>query len=144
MNNGERNYFINAVLFIAGFVVIFTGITQHLRLEWVYNLISAGYLKQMHIWIGYALAVILVVHLILHSRWIASLTKKVFASPKKAVAFTSLIIVCIITCYLVGVLAPQKELGSRMGPGQRRTPPSFNSQGGGPNGYGPPNFNNQQ
>ncbi len=144
MNNGERNYFINAVLFIAGFVVIFTGITQHLRLEWVYTLISAGYVKQMHIWIGYALAAILVVHLILHSKWISALTEKVFASPKKALAFTSLIVVCIIACYLAGALAPQSEFGGRMGPGQGGVPPTFNYQGGGPNGYGPPNSNNQQ
>lgn len=145
MNNGERNYFINAVLFIAGFVVISTGIIQHLKPEWVYNWISPIYLKQLHIWIGYAMSTIIIVHLLLHSAWIGTLTQKVFTNPKKMAAFASLVVLSITACYLVAAMVPQNDFRGQMGP-RGGTPPfqsNDSTNGGPPNGYGPPGYNNQ-
>ena len=134
-NRSERNYFLDIPLFITGLVCLITGILLHLRPE--FSISALTYTRPLHIWIGYVMAAIIVIHLLLHSSWIASLTKRIFRDKMKVIILISIILITCITCYAAAVWGPQPQHNKGMNRGinkginksymhnQRSNPPSF-------------------
>ena len=130
MNTGEKNYFINALLFIAGLASIVTGILMDQRAEFIN---SMGALKNLHIWMGYALAVLLIVHLLMHVKWIKACSVRVFSDKKKALAFTAMVLAACGICYLLFSNAPERGFQERRGFG-----PGYRGGSGNPNNFSYP------
>lgn len=107
LTKSEKNYFLDVPLFITGFACLITGILLHLRPD--FSLSALTYIRPLHIWIGYVMAAVIVVHLILHSQWIVSLTKTICRNKKKVIILISIIIISIVTCYAAAVWGPQPQ-----------------------------------
>ncbi|HHV35250.1 MAG TPA: DUF4405 domain-containing protein [Syntrophomonadaceae bacterium] len=127
----EKNYFIDVPLFITGIVCLITGILLHLRPE--FSISALTYIRPLHIWIGYVMTAVIVVHLLLHSNWIASLTKRICSDKKKVAILISVILISVITCYAAAVWGPDPQHCKGQNKGkhkgyihkQRSNPPSF-------------------
>lgn len=114
MNAGEKNYFIDALLFITGLASAITGILMDQRAEFI---TSMGGLKTLHTWAGYALAVLLIVHLLMHVNWIKACSVRVFSDKKKAAAFIVMVLAACGICYWLASSAPERGFQERRGPG---------------------------
>ncbi|WP_044664288.1 DUF4405 domain-containing protein [Syntrophaceticus schinkii] len=118
VNRSERNYFLDISLFITGFACLITGILLHLRPE--FSISALTYIRPLHIWIGYVMAAVIVVHLLLHSDWIASLTKRIGSDKKKVVILISIILISLITCYAAAVWGPDTQHGKGQNRGKQK------------------------
>jgi hypothetical protein len=80
MNNIKINYFVDALMLIAGLLCGLTGIMKlDLILSFkVYQLIDYKMLSIIHDWSGVVLVLLIIVHLILHLNWIKQITKNIF------------------------------------------------------------------
>ncbi len=107
LSRSERNYLLGIVLFITGLACLVTGIFLHIRPEFTITYLQ--YIKPLHIWIGYVLSAVIVIHLLVHSGWIASTTKSLLSNKKKALILVSIIIITILICYLSAVWGPQPQ-----------------------------------
>lgn len=80
--NPKVNYFVDLVMGIAFVLVACTGVIKFpglLRLIGMSKLaIPWGPISFIHDWSGVVMAVLVLVHLILHWRWIVSMTKSFF------------------------------------------------------------------
>lgn len=127
----EKNYFLDVPLFITGIVCLITGILLHLRPE--FSISALTYIRPLHIWIGYVVTAVIIVHLLLHSDWIASLTIRICGDKKKVVILISIILISVITCYAAAVWGPDTHHGKGQNRGmhnghmynQRSNSPSF-------------------
>ena len=81
MNKAKLNYFVDLLLAIAFLLVSVTGILKfpgwfgHLHLPW-------RILSKIHDWSGILMALLVLIHLILHWKWIVSMTKMIFRGKK--------------------------------------------------------------
>ena len=81
MNKAKLNYFIDLLLAVAFILVAITGILKfpgwfgYLQLPW-------RTLSKIHDWSGITMAVLVLVHLVLHWNWIVSMTKSFFRKRK--------------------------------------------------------------
>jgi hypothetical protein len=82
MNKAKLNYFIDLLLAVAFILVAITGILKfpgwfgYLQLPW-------RTLSKIHDWSGITMAVLVLVHLVLHWNWIVSMTKSMFKGKKE-------------------------------------------------------------
>ncbi len=106
ITKNEGNYFLDIVLFIIGFVSIATGILMHLKPQFILSVVSMSYIKPLHIWMGYTIVAIIMAHLLMHSGWIATVTKNIFKDKKKVLFLAIIIAVSVTACYLAATLAP--------------------------------------
>jgi hypothetical protein len=81
MNKAKLNYFVDILLMVAFLLVVVTGILKfpgwfgYLHLPW-------RSLNKIHDWSGIAMAVLVLIHIILHWSWIVSMTKRIFRGKK--------------------------------------------------------------
>lgn len=118
LSRGERNYLIGIILFITGFACLVTGIFLHIRPE--FTIYYLQYIKPLHIWIGYVLSAVIVIHLLVHSGWITSTTKSLFSNKKKTLILVSVIVITIIICYLSAVWGPHPQHSEGKNRGKNR------------------------
>jgi hypothetical protein len=82
MNKAKLNYFVDMLLAVAFVLVAITGILKfpgwfgYLQLPW-------RTLSKIHDWSGIAMAVLVLIHLILHWNWIVSMTKSIFKGKEE-------------------------------------------------------------
>lgn len=107
----ERNYLLGIVLFITGLACLVTGIFLHIKPEFTISYLK--YFKPLHIWIGYVLSAVVVIHLLMHSGWIASTTERLFSDKKKTLILVSTIVLTILICYLSAVWGPLPQHSGR-------------------------------
>lgn len=124
LTKGERNYYIEVALFVTGFACIITGIMLDLRPG---GISIPMWFRSLHIYIGYVMAVLVVIHLLLHSGWIAAVTRDVFKEKKKALAFLLVVVLSVASCYLAATLFTGHGPG-----GGNRYGPRHEMRGGGP------------
>ena len=105
----EKNYFINVVLTIISLVCIITGfmITSGPFSGGSLNLGRYLEMRTLHTWTGYIMTAIIVIHLLMHVKWIKSVTKNLFNRKKKILALVITIVVSVGICYAITKMAPQ-------------------------------------
>ena len=81
MNKAKLNYFVDLLLAISFLLVATTGILKfpgwfgYFQLPW-------RILNKIHDWSGIAMVALVLIHLILHWRWIVSMTRTIFRGKK--------------------------------------------------------------
>jgi len=85
MANPKINYFVDAGMAIAFILVAATGIIKFPRLMRLVGVrqLPFGTISLIHNWSGIALAALVLLHLILHWKWIVSMTKTFFKKEGK-------------------------------------------------------------
>ncbi|MBT3577557.1 DUF4405 domain-containing protein [archaeon] len=96
MNRAKLNYFIDLGLFIAFILVAITGIIKFplfgLR-EFYFQ-----YIHKIHDWSGLVLSGLVLIHLILHWKWIKSMTKSFFKKRREDAIRNSYLINFCFSC----------------------------------------------
>lgn len=105
-SKAEKNYLLNIILGTVGLVCILTGILLKLKLPLLTPLLGGLKLKTIHEWMGYIMAALIVLHLLMHMQWIQVITKSVFANRNKASAVLMTIVVSISSFVGVALLSP--------------------------------------
>lgn len=87
MDRGVLNYIIDAGLALTFLIVFLTGIVKWPGLIYKFGLTYADLpmrtLTLLHDWAGLAMGLLVLVHIILHWRWIVAFTKKIFGKKKR-------------------------------------------------------------
>ena len=85
MNRGKLNYFVDVFMALAFLVVSITGMVLFFNFpsgERTGRLVLGGLSKHqwidVHNWAGILIIALVLVHLILHCRWIVAMTKDIF------------------------------------------------------------------
>lgn len=112
LSKAEKNYFINIPLAVMALVCIVTGFL----LDFKSNAFNA---KSLHIWSGYIMTGILAIHFLMHSEWIANLTKSIFRNKMKVMGAFATLIVSVGICYSIVVFSPQGNFHGSEGDGRR-------------------------
>ncbi len=99
----EKNYFINGSLAVFGFICALTGLTLKDRAIWV----SAPVL-QIHEGTGYIASAIVLVHLVMHRKWLVAVTKNMFSSKRKVAILVCSFLVPIAVCAAFISFAPTR------------------------------------
>lgn len=108
LSKPEKNYFINVGLGIITLVCIGSGIILAARPAFVMNAVQVPW-QQLHALTGYGMIVGVVVHLLMHSKWIKAVTSKIVGSPKKALALVMTVLVVFGLCYTALALGPKRN-----------------------------------
>lgn len=101
----EYNYFLNVALFIIGFVCIISGLLLEAHRP-IYLWGAAVNLKELHTWTGYSMALLILVHLLLHAGWICTATRQILQDRKKFLVLLLVVMISLVVCYLPLKLAP--------------------------------------
>lgn len=112
LSKSEKNYFVNIPLTVMALVCIVTGFLLDFKL----NAFNA---RSLHIWSGYIMTGILVLHLLMHIEWVANLTKTIFRNRMKVIAAFVTLIVSVGICYSIVVFSPQGSAHGSEGDGRR-------------------------
>lgn len=93
MNRAKQNYYVDTVI---GIAFLFAGISALVFLiptDWINFTVSTtptvlginfGVWQSLHKWAGIVLILGVVLHQLLHWKWITSMTQKIFRLPKRA------------------------------------------------------------
>ncbi|MCE5286268.1 MAG: hypothetical protein LLG02_10535 [Pelosinus sp.] len=100
----EKNYFLDILLGIIGFVCIMTGLIIDFRLQAFLGFF--GMVKNLHIWAGYALATLVSLHVLWHFAWLQAMTKSMVKTPWKMWAGVLCAATAIIFCVTVAATSP--------------------------------------
>ena len=76
------NYIIDIIILVVGSIVAVTGILKLPALRSVYRTLPTKTLTQMHDISGVIIVVLVIIHLILHWKWIVCMTKSFFKKNK--------------------------------------------------------------
>ena len=112
LSKPEKNYFVNIPLTVMALVCIVTGFL----LDFKFNAFNA---KSLHIWSGYIMTGILAIHFLMHTEWIANLTKTIFRNKMKVMAAFATLIVSVGICYSIAVFSPQGNPHGSEGDGRK-------------------------
>jgi hypothetical protein len=87
METWKKNYIVDVLLALSFLAVTLTGILKFPglipALGLSYRDLPMVFLSNLHDWSGIAMAVLVLIHLILHWNWIVTFTKKIFISEGK-------------------------------------------------------------
>lgn len=108
LSRPEKNYFINAGLGIITLICIGSGVILAVRPVFVMNAIQLPW-QQLHALTGYGMIAGVVVHLLMHSKWIKAVTSRIVGSPKKALALAMTVLVVFGLCYTALALGPKRN-----------------------------------
>lgn len=112
LSKSEKNYFVNIPLTVMALVCIVTGFLLDFKS-------TAFNAKSLHIWSGYIMTGILVLHFLLHVEWVANLTKTIVRKKMKVMAALVTLIVSIGICYSIVIFSPQGNPHGPEGDGRR-------------------------
>lgn len=83
------NYLVDIILVLTGLVSLFTGIIRfpevlnYIIVNFRNLVINVNLLNTIHRWTGLALGILVILHFILHWRWVVSVTKRIFIKWSK-------------------------------------------------------------
>lgn len=83
LSKTERNFYLHIALLLLGIVIVLTGIALSLRSSALRPFLRALHIRSLHEWVGYALTVLVIIHLVFHMDWIKATAKKIFTMKKK-------------------------------------------------------------
>ncbi|WP_353853009.1 hypothetical protein [Dehalobacter restrictus] len=106
LSPNEKNFILNTSLFIFAFTCIATGIILDLKLNSITPLFSSLNLKSLHIWSGYLTAIIILLHLILHLKWIGKVSSNLLKNKSTQITLIFTILISISICFLINIAAP--------------------------------------
>lgn len=105
----DKNYFIDIMLVIIGFACMFTGVALALKPAFLMPILGAIKFKSLHEWTGYVLTVLVGWHILMHSEWISSMTKKIISDKKKLTAVMLTILLSVGICVAISTLSPASK-----------------------------------
>jgi len=76
------NYIIDVIMLVVGSIVAITGILKLPVLRSLYRTLPTRTITQMHDVSGVVIVVLVIIHLILHWKWITCMTKSFFKTRK--------------------------------------------------------------
>ncbi len=86
MNRSAINYVIDSAMVLSFLVVFTTGLLKFPRLlpslGISYLGLRPGFLSQVHDWAGIFLGLLILLHLVLHCKWLCAMTKRIFRFRK--------------------------------------------------------------
>ncbi len=91
MNKANRNYYVNTVIGIAFLFVGISGLVFLIPTDWINFTVSTtptvlgvsfGVWQSLHKWAGIVMMLGVVLHQLLHWKWISAMTKKILSRPK--------------------------------------------------------------
>lgn len=103
----DKNYFLDIVLGIIGLVCAITGLIIDFKPQEFSAVV--GMVKHLHIWSGYAVIVLVSIHLLWHFSWLEVMTKSIAKVRKKRLAAAFCIAMAIIFCVGVAMNSPVKK-----------------------------------
>lgn len=88
MNKAKMNYFIDIGLGVSFFVCFITGLIKWPGLikligTATYRNLNSKSISMLHDFSGLAMGILVIIHLILHWKWIVYMTKHIFSPQKK-------------------------------------------------------------
>ncbi len=115
LQHPERNYFINVALSIMGFICAVTGILLYFRPRFINNFASSINYRQLHIWTGFIITALVLVHLLMHTTWIKNMTKNIFTNKKSLISLVLTILISLGICFAIQKSSPsqKKSLNNR-------------------------------
>jgi Domain of unknown function (DUF4405) len=91
MNQAKRNYIVDSVIGLGFVLTAISALAFLVPLNWIDFSssttptvlgINFGIWQLLHMWGGIVMIVGVVVHLLLHQKWIVAMTKKMLSTPK--------------------------------------------------------------
>jgi hypothetical protein len=99
ISNAEKNYFLNIPLTIIGFACIISGFLIQDR-----SLSFLGVnIRSLHVWTGYIMTALIVVHLLMHLKWIKNISLGITKNRLKVISAVAAIAVSLGICYTTGL-----------------------------------------
>lgn len=115
----DKNYLIDVSLAIIALVCILTGLGLSLKPAALMPLLTAIKMKSLHEWTGYAMLVLVILHLVMHTQWINAVTKTITEKKNKVIALALTIVLSVGLCAAISILSPeQKKPGGMPNPQQ--------------------------
>ena len=78
--NADKNYLLNIALGVSSLACIITGFILKFKIP---ALMASVNIKMMHEWTGYLMSVLVVLHLLMHLKWMQALTKIMVSNTLK-------------------------------------------------------------
>lgn len=97
--NAEKNYLLNIALGVSSLACIITGFILKLKIP---ALMASANIKMMHEWTGYLMTALVVLHLLMHLKWIQALTKIMVSNKKKLI--TTLLVLFVSLALVLGLI----------------------------------------
>ena len=82
-STAEKNYLINIVLGVIGLACIATGLLLKFKIP---ALMAYVNIKALHEWTGYIMAALVVLHFVMHLKWLQALTRSMLQNKQKLAA----------------------------------------------------------
>jgi hypothetical protein len=77
------NYIIDSIMLFVGSIVAITGILKLPMFHSIYQTLPTQTLTQLHDLSGVVIIILVIIHLILHWKWIVSMTKNITKNNKQ-------------------------------------------------------------
>lgn len=97
--NAEKNYLLNIALGVSSLACIITGFILKLKIP---ALMVSVNIKMMHEWTGYLMSALVVLHLLMHLKWMQALTKIMVSNKKKLI--TTLLVLFVSLALVLGLI----------------------------------------
>ena len=119
-SDAEKNYFLDASMFMFSLVCMATGIILHLKPSFAMAFLTSVNFKPLHIWTGYLMAGIILLHLLRHVKWISVISRKIWGNKVKVLTLVLTILVTAGVCYFINTSSEIDDKGGRGNfPGER-------------------------
>ncbi|WP_407312065.1 hypothetical protein [Desulfosporosinus sp. SB140] len=89
LTRSDKNYLLNMALVIVTIVCVFTGIYFDNGLRFAHEIS------------GYLMAILILVHLVVHAQWIKTATRSILSNKKKLLALLLTIVISVGICSLL-------------------------------------------
>lgn len=97
--NAEKNYLLNIALGVSSLACIITGFILKFKIP---ALMASVNIKMMHEWTGYLMSALVVLHLLMHLKWMQTLTKIMVSNKKKFI--TTLLVLFVSLALVLGLI----------------------------------------
>lgn len=122
ISNAEKNYYLNIPLTIVGFACLISGFLIDDR-----SLSFGGVnIRSLHVWTGYIMTGLIVIHLLMHLKWIKNITLGISQNKLKVISLVTTILVSLGICYASGIIGPRGNDDGHFSRGQNQSVRHFN------------------
>lgn len=98
ISKAEKNYYINIPLTIIGVACLISGFL----LQNKSTLLGGINIRNLHVWTGYLLTVLIGLHFVMHLKWIKTMTSGIFQNRLKVISLVTAVLVSLGICYASG------------------------------------------
>ncbi|WP_158291426.1 DUF4405 domain-containing protein [Desulfosporosinus sp. Sb-LF] len=125
ISNAEKNYYINVPLTIIGFACLISGFLIGDK-----SLSFGGInMRSLHVWTGYIMTGLIVLHLVMHVKWIKNITLGIFQNRLKVISLATMVLISLGICYATGIIGPKGNEQGHFPREQNQRMDQFNQDG---------------